>query len=108
MTMKPQLDAASGATSTFEPQDGTPYNQASHEGANPGRAVASRTRPDPDPIDELATIDDSGAGGAPDRPRLAVQPGRKPGFGPNESAGARVEGNPDLGIDPRDTNGRSS
>lgn len=58
-------------------------------------------RPDPDPISELATIDDSGAGGAPDRPHLANQPGSKPGFGPDPHA-EKLEGNPELGIDPRE------
>ena len=72
-----------------------------------GGQQARPLRPDPDPISELATIDDSGNGGAADRPELARQPGSKPGFGPDEFTGARIEGNPDLGIDPRDAALRS-
>jgi hypothetical protein len=62
----------------------------------------STNRTDPDPISELATIDDSGAGGPPDRPHLANQPGDKPGFGPDEFTAPKLEGNPDVGIDPRE------
>ena len=58
-------------------------------------------RPDPDPIEELATIDGNSLDNNPDRPRLARQPGPKPGFGPNPNA-ERLEGNSELGIDPRE------
>jgi hypothetical protein len=67
-----------------------------------GRNITSRTSPDPDPISELATIDESGESGATDRPHLANQPGDKPGFGPDEFTPPQLEGNPDLGIDPRE------
>ena len=68
-----------------------------------GRNITTRASPDPDPISELATIDDSGEGGAiADRPHLSDQPGDKPGFGPNEFTPAKLEGNPELGIDPGD------
>lgn len=67
-----------------------------------GRNAMPRTSPDPDPLSELATIDDSGEGGATDQPRLADQPGDKPGFGPDEFASPKLEGNPELGIDPRE------
>jgi hypothetical protein len=67
-----------------------------------GLELERDSRPDPDPISELATIDDSGAGGAPDRPQLANQPGHKPGFGPDEFTRPKLEGNPELGIDPHD------
>lgn len=70
-----------------------------------GQQVMPRTRPDPDPIAELVTINDTGKGGAADRPHLAVQPGPKPGFGPDESTPPQVEGNPELGIAPREAAG---
>jgi len=57
--------------------------------------------PDPDPIEELATIDGNSLDNRPDRPHLARQPGPQPGFGPNPNA-ERLEGNPELGIDPRE------
>lgn len=66
-----------------------------------GRNLTSRTSPDSDPLSELATIDDSGEGGAADKPHLADQPGAKPGFGPDELSRPQLEGNPELGIDPR-------
>jgi hypothetical protein len=69
-----------------------------------GRNISSRNSPDPDPISELATIDDSGDGGGADRPHLANQPGPKPGFGPNPNV-EKLVGNPELGIDPREAAG---
>lgn len=65
-------------------------------------------RPDPDPIEELATIDDSSPDNRPDTPHLAQQPGHKPGFGPDEFSSPMLEGNPELGIDPREAAGRSN
>ena len=67
-----------------------------------GTELVPRTRPDPDPITELATIDTASQDNTPDRPTLAHQPGAKPGFGPGEFTAAELEGNPDLGIDPRE------
>ena len=58
-------------------------------------------RPDPDPIEELATIDGNSLDNRPDTPHLARQPGPKPGFGPDPNA-ERLVGNPELGIDPRE------
>jgi hypothetical protein len=58
-------------------------------------------RPNPDPIEELATIGGDSQDNWPDRPHLANQPGPKPGFGPNPTA-EKLVGNPDLGIDPRE------
>jgi hypothetical protein len=60
--------------------------------------------PDPDPIEELATIDGNSQDNNPDRPHLARQPGPQPGFGPNPNA-ERLVGNPELGIDPHDAAG---
>lgn len=70
-----------------------------------GRNVTTRTSPDPDPISELATIDDGSQDNRPDKPHLADQPGSKPGFGPGESTPPQLEGNPELGIDPREAAG---
>ncbi len=67
-----------------------------------GAEIMSRSRPDPDPISELATIDTASQDNGPDRPTLAHQPGVKSGFGPGEFTAAELEGNPDLGIDPRE------
>lgn len=58
----------------------------------------SRRYPDPDPLEEMATIDDAG-GRQP--PRLASQMGPKPGFGPDEFTPPLLEGDSDLGLDPR-------
>lgn len=45
---------------------------------NGGRNITTGTSPDPDPLSELATIDDSCEGGAiADRPYLSDQPGDK-------------------------------
>lgn len=66
-----------------------------------GQEAVPRTRPDADPIEELATIDAGNQDNDPDRPHLASQPGPKPGFGPNPNS-AKLEGNPELGIDPRE------
>jgi len=63
-----------------------------------------RRGPDPDPIEELATIDTDSPDNNPARPHLASQPGRKPGFGPDPKA-ERLVGNPELGIDPREAPG---
>lgn len=78
-------------------------NTGSADDPHGGQDMAAGDRPDPDPIAELATIDDSGEGGAPDRPHLARQPGPKPGFGPDEFASPKLEGNAELGIDPHRT-----
>lgn len=59
-------------------------------------------RPDPDSISELATIDGDSQDNDPDRPQLADQPGPQPGFGPDELTPPKIEGNPELGIDPRE------
>jgi hypothetical protein len=67
--------------------------------------TTSSRGPDPDPISELATIDGKSQDNDPDRPHLANQPGDKPGFGPDEFTAPLLEGNPELGIDPRDTLG---
>lgn len=69
-----------------------------------GQEAIPRNRPDADPIEELATIDSDSQDNRPDRPRLANQPGPKPGFGPNPTA-EKLVGNPELGIDPRETAG---
>lgn len=66
-----------------------------------GQEATPRNRPDPDPIEELATIDTENQDNNPDRPHLANQPGPKPGFGPNPDV-EKLEGNPGLGIDPRE------
>lgn len=66
-----------------------------------GQEAIPHNRPDPDPIEELATIDADSQDNNPDRPNLASQPGPKPGFGPNPNA-EKLEGNPELGIDPRE------
>ena len=65
-------------------------------------ATAPRGRPDPDPIEELATINSDRLGNDPDRPHLARQPGPQPGFGPDEMSSPEFRGNPALGIDPRE------
>ena len=70
-----------------------------------GQEEMPRNRPDPDPLSELATIDDRGDGAIVDRPHLADQPGPKPGFGPDEFTRPQLEGNPELGIDPREAPG---
>jgi hypothetical protein len=69
-----------------------------------GNAAFRSGRPDPDPISELATIDTDSQDNDPDRPRLARQPGPKPGFGPDPNS-EKLEGNPELGIDPREPSG---
>ena len=66
-----------------------------------------RGGPDPDPIAEMATIGDAAVAGNSDRPRLAAQPGGTPGFGPDEFSRARHEGDPTLGIDPREAASRA-
>lgn len=63
----------------------------------------ARTHIDPDPIEELATIDDHRQDNDPDRPHLAQQPGPQPGFGPDEFSAPMIKGDPELGIDPRET-----
>jgi hypothetical protein len=67
-----------------------------------GQERMPRSRPDPDPLSELATIDGSSQDNDPDRPHLALQRGAKPGFGPDELTPSQFEGSPDLGIDPRE------
>ena len=69
-----------------------------------GQEAIPRGRPNPDPIEELATIDGDSQDNWPDRPQLANQPGPKPGFGPNPTA-EKLVGNPELGIDPREAAG---
>lgn len=89
-------------TADTDPSD-TPLPTPPIEVTDPHAALAPMPRgPDPDPLSELATIDDSGSGGEPDSPRLARQPGSKPGFGPDEFTPPQLEGNPELGIDPRE------
>jgi hypothetical protein len=46
----------------------------------------------PNLLDEMAAVDGTGT----------LDPRAVPGFGPGESDGAKIEGNPELGIDPRD------
>lgn len=67
-----------------------------------GGQEAAPGRPDPDPIAELATIDDRSQDNDPDRPHLARQLGPQPGFGPDEMSSPEFDGDPELGIDPRD------
>lgn len=59
-------------------------------------------RPDPDPIQEMATIDGDSQDNRPDRPHLKQQAGPQSGFGPRPDV-EKLVGNPELGIDPRDT-----
>jgi hypothetical protein len=70
-----------------------------------GQEATPNKRPDPDPISELATFDPNSQDNNPDRPQLASQPGPKPGFGPDEFTPPQLEGNPELGIDPREAPG---
>lgn len=74
---------------------------AQHTGAN----LASRRR-DPDPIEELATIDDKGQDNRPDRPHLSVADVPQPGFGPDGMKPAAFSGDPTLGVDPREAAAR--
>lgn len=95
------------------------HDPIENAGSNPGAEIrrtggsandphgghrTARSRPDPDPIEELATVDTDSPDNRPDRPHLADQPGSKPGFGPDPHA-ERLVGNPELGIDPREAAG---
>ena len=81
---------------------GSDPNGGSADDHHGGRNTMSRTSPDPNPIAELATIDGNSQDNEPDRPHLASQPGDKPGFGPDEFTAPKLEGNSDVGIDPRE------
>ena len=69
------------------------------------RADVHRRR-DPDPIEELATIDDTSQDNNPDRPHLSIANGPQPGFGPDGTGEPEFTGNPELGIDPREAAAR--
>ena len=77
----------------------TLYTRNSAPDVGPG-ARAHRRR-DPDPIEELATIDDRSQDNRPDRPHLSVTDGPQPGFGPDGTKEPEFTGDPALGIDPR-------
>ena len=63
-------------------------------------------RRNPDPIEELATIDDKSPDNKPDRPHLSVPDGPQSGFGPDGTDQAKFSGDPTLGIDPREAAAR--
>jgi len=84
-----------------DPDDQVRRTDRSANDRNGGQETVPRNRVNPDPIEELATINPSNQDNNPDRPNLASQPGPKPGFGPNPNA-EKLEGNPELGIDPRE------
>lgn len=90
----PIENASSNPNADLRRTGGTPDDP--HGGRQP-----MRRGPDPDPIEEMATIDSDSSDNNPARPHLAHQPGPKPGFGPNPNA-ERLVGHPELGIDPRE------
>lgn len=75
---------------------GRPGNRVQDPHGEPEHQL--RRYPDPEPVPEKATFDGAGR---KDPPRLATQMGPNPGFGPDEFTPPKIEGNPDLGIDPR-------
>jgi hypothetical protein len=77
----------------------TLYTGNAAQGANPN--VGTHRRRDPDPIEELATIDGKSQDNDPDRPHLSVGRGPLPGFGPDGTGRPIFSGDPTLGIDPR-------
>ena len=71
-----------------------------------GSKTGAHRRRDPDPIEELATIDDRSQDNNPDRPHLSVTDGPQPGYGPDGTGQPEFSGDPALGIDPRDAAAR--
>ena len=77
--------------------------------ANPSTnnaASGARRHRDPDPIEELATIDDTSQDNNPDRPHLSIADVPQPGFGPDGTKQPKFSGDPELGIDPREAAAR--
>jgi hypothetical protein len=73
--------------------------------ANKASSGSGRRR-NPDPIEELATIDEKSPDNNPDRPHLSVPDGPQPGFGPDGTKQPKFSGDPTLGIDPREAAAR--
>ena len=78
----------------------TQYIHGLIDNADPGRGATRRRSPDP--VEELATIDDKSPDNKPDRPHLSVTDGPQPGFGPDGTKQPKLAGDPTLGIDPRE------
>jgi len=79
----------------------TLYPEPSMKSATPGAR-----RRDPDPIEELATIDETIPDNNPDRPHLSVADVPQLGFGPDGTRQPKFSGDPTLGIDPREAAAR--
>ena len=80
-----------------------------YTGNSPQDAVSKtgvHRRRDPDPIEELATIDDKSQDNDPDRTHLSVENVPLPGFGPDGTGQPKFSGDPALGIDPREAAAR--
>jgi len=68
--------------------------------------LSTSCRRDPDPVQEMATIDDKSQDNVPARPHLSAPEVPEPGFGPDGTKEPTLTGNPELGIDPREAAAR--
>lgn len=71
-----------------------------------GSGLSTSCRRDPDPVQEMATIDDRSQDNDPARPQLSAAEVPEPGFGPDGNKQPRLTGDPELGIDPREAAAR--